>query len=218
MTRCPSISAAEQDRLAAFIRALQAQNVVFDMTPWQEANLPESPFNAPADFISWFRYYAPVIRAAGVRCVYDPGSSALQAALDYNPGEDVTDVVIADFYSGAFLRQHVTLDRLAALAWSRADGAEGAVRAGRDRVQRRESPAAPHPGRLRAVRAAHRGLLHRRPRRGEPAVGSDQLHRLARRARALDDELPDRPGRLQAAGAAAHRRRAGRSRTAVAPS
>jgi len=119
----PAWSDAEGARLAAFIAALRDMGVSFDMTPWQEGNLKGSPFGSPAVFIPWFRLAAEVIRAAGVRCVYDPGGSDPDTALSFYPGDGWTDAVTVDYYTGAYYgRRRVRLGQFAPLAWSRADG------------------------------------------------------------------------------------------------
>jgi hypothetical protein len=114
-----AMTTAEQDSLSAFLEMLTGAGVDFDIDLWNEANLAGSnpPFTSAAVFHEWFAYYAPTVKAAGVKVVYNPAMYApdIATAVAFYPGDQYVDILAADVYWDDF-NGGSRLDALAALA------------------------------------------------------------------------------------------------------
>ena len=105
----------ERSRLAKWLAMLKAAGIPHRILLYAECN--NRSFSTAEEWLAYWRYYAPVIKAAGVPCCYDPGcnAAAIGRAEAYFPPRPAPDELWLDFYATAF-RGGVRIDRLIAKA------------------------------------------------------------------------------------------------------
>jgi hypothetical protein len=82
---------------------------------WSEFD--DRAFGTQQEWLAYWNYYAPVVKAAGVACGYNPGCNhqALPKAISWFPANPAPDELWMDYYATAF-RQGSRLDHLLAVA------------------------------------------------------------------------------------------------------
>lgn len=123
-----TLTQTNRDALASWVQEYvsyaKAYGTKIKVILWQE---PQNDWTHAADFVTYFRYYAPTIRAQkdsngdAVLCIYDSaGHAGTQAMVDYYPGAAYVDEIMADLYASSYLRKGITGDKL--IAQAKADG------------------------------------------------------------------------------------------------
>jgi hypothetical protein len=109
------LTPAEQTRLANYLAMLTGAGISYRAIRFSEAN--DTEFTSRPEWQAYWRYYAPVIQAAGISCAYCPGCniSSIARAEAFFPSNPTPDELWVDFYATA-MRQEVRIDRLIALA------------------------------------------------------------------------------------------------------
>lgn len=116
-------SAAEQGRLAAYLKMLQSAGFTFDVCLWQECS-DRHYFPRAADYASYVAFYGPVVTSAGVSLVYDGAGFDMAECVAYYPGDGpgyAFSAVCCDFYGSAWKRGQ-RLDGLIAAAGGKLTG------------------------------------------------------------------------------------------------
>lgn len=95
-------SAAQRSKLAAWLAMMNKAGITYRTVLWQEAN--DDSFPSMQDWLAYWHYYAPVIKAAKVTCGYDPGCNpaAVQRARQWFPVRPAPDELWLDYYATAF--------------------------------------------------------------------------------------------------------------------
>jgi hypothetical protein len=120
MTMTPS----ERSRMASWLAMLNNAGISYRVVLFAEAN--NQAFATAQQWQTYWSYYAPAIKAAGVPCGYDPGcnSKAIGRALSYFPSNPNPDELWMDYYATSF-RAGVRLDAL--IAKAQAIGISGGI-------------------------------------------------------------------------------------------
>jgi hypothetical protein len=107
------LSGTEKTRLARWLDMLTKAGMKYRVVLWQECN--NSSFARFETWQTYWSYYAPVVKAAGVRCGYDAGCHVIDRAVEFIPSHPKPDELWMDFYASAY-RLGVRLDPLLAAA------------------------------------------------------------------------------------------------------
>ena len=110
-----TMTTAEQQALQNYLAMLTNAGLKYRVVLFSEAN--NNAFPTAAQWQTYWSYYAPVIRSAGVSCGYDAGCSliAINRAEQYYPSNPAPDELWMDYYATAF-RGGSRLDTLIAMA------------------------------------------------------------------------------------------------------
>jgi hypothetical protein len=105
----------EQSLLAKWLAMLKKAGMPYRVVLYSECN--DKAFKTPEEWLAYWRYYAPIIRQAGVACAYEPGcgGAAASRAEAYFPSKPAPDELWMDYYATAF-RGGARLDKLIAMA------------------------------------------------------------------------------------------------------
>jgi hypothetical protein len=117
-----TLSSANQSGLSAWLKMLNKAGVKYRTVLYSEAN--NVAFATPQDWFTYWSFYAPVVKNAGVSCGYNPGMGTWAAkAPAYFPSNPTPDELWMDYYCTGF-RVGSRLDQIIAQAQS--DGVTGA--------------------------------------------------------------------------------------------
>lgn len=92
-----------RSRLAAWLAMMNKAGINYRVALWAECN-DHATFPTAQDWLAYWRYYAPVVKAAGVACCYEPGCglAAVGRAVQYFPSSPPPDELWLDYYGSAF--------------------------------------------------------------------------------------------------------------------
>lgn len=97
-----SLVASQQKALAGLLSKLKAMGVKFRVALYSEPN--DKAFATPAEWLPYWRFYAPVILAAGIPLVYEPGCgpTAYARGIALFPSNPAPTEVWLDYYASAY--------------------------------------------------------------------------------------------------------------------
>jgi len=106
---------SEQSIMAKWLAMLKARGMSFRVVLYSECN--DKAFKTVQEWLPYWRYYAPVIKSAGVKLCYEPGcgSTAVKRAEAFFPSKPSPDELWMDYYATAF-RGGSRLGKLIAIA------------------------------------------------------------------------------------------------------
>jgi hypothetical protein len=110
-----TMTRTEQKLMASWIAMLKTSGMSFRVVLYSECN--DKAFKTVGEWLPYWRYYAPVIKGAGVACCYEPGcgGTAVSRAEAFFPSSPAPDELWMDYYATAF-RGGSRLDKLIAIA------------------------------------------------------------------------------------------------------
>jgi hypothetical protein len=110
-----TLTTTNQNRLSAFLTMLTNQGFTYRVALYAESD--NKAFTSAQQWFQYWSYYAPVVKAAGLLCDYDPGCSIFSEAnaTAYFPSNPTPDELWMDYYATAF-RAGERIDSLIALA------------------------------------------------------------------------------------------------------
>ena len=105
----------EQVVMAKWLAMLKARGMPFRVVLYSECN--DKAFNTVQEWLPYWRFYAPVIKSAGVTLCYEPGcgGTSVNKAEAFFPSKPSPDELWMDYYATAF-RGGSRLDKLIAIA------------------------------------------------------------------------------------------------------
>jgi hypothetical protein len=111
-----TMTPSEQSRLSSWLTRLNNAGFSYRAALFAEAN--DMGFTR-SSWLAYWQFYAPVIKGAGVSCVYNPGcnNSSFPNALAYFPANPAPDELWMDYYATSF-RGGTRLEPLIAVAQS----------------------------------------------------------------------------------------------------
>jgi len=120
-----TLSGSQQSQLKAYLTALNRAGIRYRVALWAEMD-DVGQFPSRQEWLAYWRYYAPIVKAAGVRCAYDPGCNlqALPRAMAWFPSNPAPDELWIDYYATAF-QSGARIDKL--LAQARAAGVQAGL-------------------------------------------------------------------------------------------
>jgi hypothetical protein len=97
-----TMTTAEQTLVAKFLAMMNGTGIKYRVALYSEAN--DKAFRTSAEWFTYWSYYAPVVKDAGVVCAYDCGCGfrALPRAEAYFPSNPTPDELWMDFYCTSF--------------------------------------------------------------------------------------------------------------------
>jgi len=112
-----TMTTAEQNLLAKWLAMLTKSKIPYRIVLYSDCN--DKAFKTAEEWFAYWRYYAPVVQAAGVPCAYNPGCGfmAIGRAMEYFPSNPAPDALWMDYYATAF-RGGSRIDKLIAMARS----------------------------------------------------------------------------------------------------
>jgi hypothetical protein len=112
-----TMTSSEQNLLAKWLTMMNNSGIPYRVVLYSECN--DKAFKTAADWFAYWSFYAPVVRAAGVSCGYNPGCGflAIGRAEAYFPSHPAPDELWMDYYATAF-RGGSRIDKLIAAAAS----------------------------------------------------------------------------------------------------
>ena len=112
-----TMTTAEQNLMAKWLGMLNESGIPYRIVLYSECN--DKAFKTADEWFAYWSYYAPVVRAAGVSCGYNPGCGfmAIGRAMEYFPANPAPDELWMDYYATAF-RGGSRIDNLIAKARS----------------------------------------------------------------------------------------------------
>src|SRR5215467_4045107 len=112
-----TMTTAEQNLMAKWLGMLNESGIPYRIVLYSECN--DKAFKTADEWFAYWSYYAPVVRAAGVSCGYNPGCGfmAIGRAMEYFPANPAPDELWMDYYATAF-RGGSRIDKLIAMARS----------------------------------------------------------------------------------------------------
>ena len=109
------MTTTNQNRLSAFLTMLNNSGFTYRVALYAESD--NKAFTSAQQWFAYWSYYAPVVKAAGLLCDYDPGCSIFSEAnaTAYFPANPTPDELWMDYYATAF-RAGERIESLIALA------------------------------------------------------------------------------------------------------
>jgi hypothetical protein len=97
-----TLSGSQQSAMATFLDALNRAGITYRVVLWSE--MDDMAFTSQQQWQAYWSFYAPVVKAAGVKCGYDPGCNlnALPKAVAWFPSNPAPDELWIDYYATAF--------------------------------------------------------------------------------------------------------------------
>jgi hypothetical protein len=110
-----TMTRTEQKIMAKWLAMLKAQGMSYRVALYSECN--DKAFTTVQEWLPYWRYYAPVIKAAGVTLCYEPGcgSTSVSKAEAFFPSKPSPDELWMDYYATAY-RGGSRLGKLIAIA------------------------------------------------------------------------------------------------------